>query len=403
MSDQAIDYDVEFRAITKRFGSLVAVNGVSLKVRKGEFLSLLGPSGCGKTTSLRMIAGFEQPDEGELLIGGSDAVGIPPYRRDVNTVFQQYALFPHMSILDNVCYGLKQRKVPRRERRAKAGEALELVQLTGRDSHRPAMLSGGQQQRVALARARGRGTAPGRGGRRRGVLGGGPRGGGAGGRPRVMTPRVRRGDEPLGALDLKLRKEMQIELKRIQDQVGITFIYVTHDQEEALSMSDRVAVMSNGVIEQLDTPRAIYDHPLTAFVADFIGDMNFLEGRVAESADGGYAIDAGEGVVVRGRGRPAGGAIVRVGIRPERIVVERGNGSGTANSARCEVLTKMYLGDQVQLILRLANGSEFVVREQRTSAAPAIDSLDPGDTATARWDEAAPLLMADLQPQKDAE
>src|SRR6476661_7156256 len=345
MSDQTIDYDVEFRAITKRFGSLVAVNGVSLKVRKGEFLSLLGPSGCGKTTSLRMIAGFEQPDEGELLIGGSDAVGIPPYRRDVNTVFQQYALFPHMSILDNVCYGLKQRKVSRRERRAKAGEALALVQ----------------------------------------------------------NPRVLLLDEPLGALDLKLRKEMQIELKRIQDQVGITFIYVTHDQEEALSMSDRVAVMSNGVIEQLDTPRAIYDHPLTAFVADFIGDMNFLEGRVAESADGGYAVDAGEGVVVRGRGHPAGGAVVRVGIRPERIVVERGNGSGTANSARCEVLTKMYLGDQVQLILRLANGSEFVVREQRTSAAPAIDSLEPGDTATARWDEAAPLLMADLQPQKDAE
>ena len=210
------DTDVEFRAVTKRFGSLVAVNAVNLRVRKGEFLSLLGPSGCGKTTSLRLIAGFEQPDEGEILIGGNDVAGTPPYKRDVNTVFQQYALFPHMSILDNVCYGLKQRKVGKRERRQRAGEALELVQLTGRDKHRPTMLSGGQQQRVALARAL------------------------------VMNPRVLLLDEPLGALDLKLRKEMQIELKRIQYQVGITFIYVTHDQEEALSMSDRVAVMSNG-------------------------------------------------------------------------------------------------------------------------------------------------------------
>src|SRR5690348_12202865 len=283
------EVDVEFRAVTKRFGSLTAVDSVNLKVRKGEFLSLLGPSGCGKTTSLRMIAGFEQPDEGEILIGGSDVAGTPPYKRDVNTVFQQYALFPHMSILDNVCYGLKQRKVGKRERQQRAGEALELVQLTGRDKHRPAMLSGGQQQRVALARAL------------------------------VMNPRVLLLDEPLGALDLKLRKEMQIELKRIQDQVGITFIYVTHDQEEALSMSDRVAVMSNGVIEQLDEPRAIYDRPLPPFVAGFSGDMNFLEGEGAEGADGGFALETGAGISVRGRGDAAKGARVRVGLRPGRI------------------------------------------------------------------------------------
>src|SRR5712672_2664110 len=291
-------YDVEFRAVTKRFGSLTAVDSVSLRVRKGEFLSLLGPSGCGKTTSLRMIAGFEQPDEGEILIGGRDAVGVPPYKREVNTVFQQYALFPHMSVLDNVSYGLKQRRVGKAERYAKAGQALELVQMTGREKHRPTMLSGGQQQRVALARAL------------------------------VMNPRVLLLDEPLGALDLKLRKEMQIELKRIQHQVGITFIYVTHDQEEALSMSDRVAVMSNGVIEQIDEPRAIYDRPLTPFVADFIGDMNFLAGEVVEAADGGFAIDVGAGIIVRSRGQAVKGTRVRVGIRPERIVASTDAASG---------------------------------------------------------------------------
>src|SRR2546423_11019207 len=296
MSDQTIDYDVEFRAITKRFGSLVAVNGVSLKVRKGEFLSLLGPSGCGKTTSLRMIAGFEQPDEGELLIGGRDVSGVPPYKRDVNTVFQQYALFPHMSILDNVAYGLKQRRVAKKERHKRAGEALELVRLVGRDTHRPAMLSGGQQQRVALARAL------------------------------VMNPRVLLLDEPLGALHLKLRKEMQIELKRTQGQVGSTFMYGTHDQEEALSMSDRVAVMSNGQIEQLGDPREIYDRPRTAFVAGFIGGMEFLEGVVVEAADGGFAVDAGNGVVVRGRGDAGRGERVRVGIRPQPMPAHPGAG-----------------------------------------------------------------------------
>jgi spermidine/putrescine transport system ATP-binding protein len=366
-----VDLDVEFRTVTKRFGSLVAVNGVSLAVHKGEFLSLLGPSGCGKTTSLRMIAGFEQPDEGEILIGGRDAVGTPPYKRDVNTVFQQYALFPHMSILDNVAYGLKQRRVGRRERHQKAGEALELVRLTGRDKHRPSMLSGGQQQRVALARAL------------------------------VMNPRVLLLDEPLGALDLKLRKEMQIELKRIQLQVGITFIYVTHDQEEALSMSDRVAVMSNGVIEQLDEPRRIYDHPLTPFVADFIGDMNFLDGEVVEAGDGGYAVDSGAGVIVRGRGDARRGDQVRLGIRPERMAAHAGAFDGTANKATAEGVTKMYLGDQVQVVATLANGASVVVREQRASADPALDTIHPGDNVTVSWDEAAAHLLGEAASEEE--
>jgi spermidine/putrescine transport system ATP-binding protein len=366
-------YDVEFHAVTKRFGSLTAVNAVSFQVRQGEFLSLLGPSGCGKTTSLRMIAGFEQPDEGEILIGGVDAVGTPPYKRNVNTVFQQYALFPHMSILDNVAYGMKQRRVAKEERYRRAREALELVRLTGREKHKPSMLSGGQQQRVALARAL------------------------------VNRPRVLLLDEPLGALDLKLRKEMQIELTRIQQEVGITFIYVTHDQGEALAMSDRIAVMSDGVIEQMDAPAEIYDRPLTAFVADFIGEMNFLEGDVTHAANGEYDLDTGSGVVVRGRGEVTSGRPARIGIRPSRlrIVGARTNGSadsvsnGQVNTARAVVATRIYLGDEVQVVAELAGGAQFLVREQRVGTDEAHDAIRPGDPITIQWDPTAPVLLAD--------
>jgi spermidine/putrescine transport system ATP-binding protein len=363
-------YDVEFRAVTKRFGDLTAVNAVSFQVRTGEFLSLLGPSGCGKTTSLRMIAGFEQPDEGEILIGGVNAVGTPPYRRDVNTVFQQYALFPHMTILDNVAYGMKQKRVSKADRYARAREALELVQLTGRDRHRPSMLSGGQQQRVALARAL------------------------------VNRPRVLLLDEPLGALDLKLRKEMQIELTRIQQQVGITFIYVTHDQGEALSMSDRIAVMSDGVIEQLDTPAEIYDRPLTAFVADFIGEMNFLSGTVTEVGDGHFDLDTGTGVVVRARGEATRGRSSRVGIRPARLRIVPLSTDRTINAARAVVDTKMYLGDEMQVVATLDDGTRMVIREQRAGADAPHDAIRPGDPITVQWDPAAPVLLAE-QPVPD--
>ena len=357
------EVDIEFRRVTKRFGSIAAVDAVDLKVGKGEFLSLLGPSGCGKTTSLRLMAGFEQPDEGEILIGGVNAVGIPPYRRDVNTVFQSYALFPHMSVLDNVAYGLKQRGVAKSERHAHAREALELVQLTGREKHRPSMLSGGQQQRVALARAL------------------------------VMRPRVLLLDEPLGALDQKLRKEMQVELKRIQEQVGITFVYVTHDQEEALSMSDRVAVMSNGHIEQLDEPRAIYDRPLTPFVAEFIGEMNFFDGEVTASENGSFTLDVGSGVMVSARGHARDGDRVRIGVRSERMTASPGVAGPAVNSAAAEVITKMYLGDQIQIVARLINGSNVVVREQRATADPALDTIHPADRITVSWDDTASHVL----------
>jgi spermidine/putrescine ABC transporter ATP-binding subunit len=362
------EYDVEFRRVTKAFGTLRAVDAVDLGVRKGEFLSLLGPSGCGKTTSLRMIAGFEQPTEGDVIIGGVNAVGVPPYKRDVNTVFQQYALFPHLNVLENVGYGLKQRRVTRRERERQARDALALVQLHGLERRKPRELSGGQQQRVALARAL------------------------------VMKPRVLLLDEPLGALDLKLRKEMQIELKRLQTVVGITFIYVTHDQEEAMSMSDRIAVMSNGRIEQLDEPLTIYDHPATAFVADFIGDMNFLEGTVVSAADGRYSADVGGGRV-DGRGRTATGHEVRIGLRPEKLVVEAGSANGAPNQIAASLLTTMYLGDQVQLVAELPDGRQLIAREQR-SQTESVSRLEPGDAVRVRWDESAPLLLG--RPEEDA-
>jgi putative spermidine/putrescine transport system ATP-binding protein len=239
--------DVQLIGVRKTFGDVVAVDAIDLEIRRGEFFTMLGPSGSGKTTTLRLIAGFERPDAGRILLGGVDVAAKPPYARDVNTVFQDYALFPHMTVGENVEYGLKVKGVPRKERRRRVEEALAMVRLAGFDTRKPSQLSGGQRQRVALARAI------------------------------VNRPRVLLLDEPLGALDLKLRQEMQIELKRIQEEVGITFVYVTHDQEEALTMSDRIAVFSHGRVEQVGTPVEVYEHPATEFVAGFVGASNLLE------------------------------------------------------------------------------------------------------------------------------
>src|SRR5215210_8041930 len=329
------DIDVELRGVTKRFDDVVAVDSLDLVVYRGEFMSLLGPSGCGKTTTLRLIAGFEQPDEGQVLIGGEDVVGRPPYRRDVNTVFQSYALFPHLTVGENVAYGLKQRGLDRRERQARARVALELVRLPELAGRKPRQLSGGQQQRVALARAL------------------------------VMEPKVLLLDEPLGALDLKVRKQLQLELKRIQATVETTFVYVTHDQEEALAMSDRVAVMSHGRIEQVGTPREIYDSPSSSFVADFIGETNFIK------RDG-----------------------TMIAVRPERVQLRpetAGGGEGIAG----EVVTTMVIGPAVQCLVRGDDGQEVLVRQQRDGGESPLEGVRAGERVHVEWSQDAALVLAE--------
>ncbi len=327
--------EVELRGLTKRFDDVVAVDSVDLHVDAGEFLSLLGPSGCGKTTTLRLIAGFERPDEGSVLIGGDDVAKLPPYRRDVNTVFQSYALFPHLRVIDNVAYGLKQRGFDKRERHERARTMLELVRLPEVESRKPKQLSGGQQQRVALARAL------------------------------VMEPKVLLLDEPLGALDLKVRRQLQIELKRIQETVGVTFIYVTHDQEEALAMSDRVAVMNGGLIEQIGTPREIYDNPASPFVADFIGETNFIE---------------------------RGGTTIAV--RPERVQLSSG-ADGGGNGMAGEVVTTMVIGPAVQCLVRGDDGQEVLVRQQRGGRESPLEDVRAGERVHVQWAEDAALVLAE--------
>jgi putative spermidine/putrescine transport system ATP-binding protein len=355
---------VRLEGVVKRFGNddtgrrvatfvatdgtfpVVAVAGIDLDVYDGEFFSMLGPSGSGKTTTLRMIAGFELPSEGRILLHGTDVTNVPPFDRDVNTVFQDYALFPHLSVGDNIGYGLVVRKVSKDERRTRVADALRMVRLEGYESRKPSQLSGGQRQRVALARAL------------------------------VNRPRVLLLDEPLGALDLKLREEMQIELKAIQQQVGITFIYVTHDQEEALTMSDRLAVFNNGRIEQLGSPAEVYERPATRFVAGFVGTSNLLRGDVAARILG------------------EGGTFT---IRPEKIrLAEPDTAVGADESSAPGIIREVvYLGPETRYVVTLEAGADLVVTQQNLTTTSTEALAQQGKAVRLVWKRQHQLPVAD--------
>ena len=329
---------ISLLGLRKSFGPVTAVDGVDLEILDGEFFSMLGPSGSGKTTVLRMIAGFESPTDGQILLAGVDVTGRPPFARDVNTVFQDYALFPHMNVLQNVEYGLRVKKVPRQERRTRALEALETVRLSGFGARSPNQLSGGQRQRVALARAL------------------------------VNRPKVLLLDEPLGALDLKLRREMQIELKQMQRELGITFVFVTHDQEEALTMSDRIAVFRDGLVEQVATPVALYEEPATPFVAGFVGTSNLLEGEVAEALVGGPG---------------------PVSIRPEKITLHAGHVDVTGDEDLCVatgvVGEVVYLGASTHSVVDLDAGGRLTVLQQNLESSLTHALGRRGEPVTLSW------------------
>ena len=342
--------DVELKRVFKSFGSEVAVRNLNMAVRPGEFFSILGPSGCGKTTTLRLIAGFERPTTGEILIRDSDMGQVPPFRRPVNTVFQSYALFDHMTVKDNIAFGLKIRRMGTAQMRDRVMEALHLVKMENFANRYPAQLSGGQQQRVALARAL------------------------------VNRPAVMLLDEPLGALDLKLRKQMQVELSNLHRQLGITFIMVTHDQEEALSLSDRIAVMNNGEIEQIGTPSEIYDQPRTPFVADFIGDTNLLSGQVKQLDATTLRVmtQSGLQVLVKDHQQgnaPASSHPVVVSVRPEKIHLSLEAPSDNVNCYRGQVSHVMYLGTHVHCVVRLTSGDMLtVLQPNRSDSTVSVDT-----------------------------
>jgi spermidine/putrescine transport system ATP-binding protein len=350
------EIDVRLERVSKLFGELAAVDDLSLDIAEGEFFSLLGPSGCGKTTTLRMIGGFEDPSLGTVYLGGRDVTDDPPYKRDVNTVFQSYALFPHLNVYENVAFGLRRKKVPGNQIDQRVKDAMRLVDLVGFEERKPPQMSGGQQQRVALARAL------------------------------VNSPKVLLLDEPLGALDMKLRKKMQLELKRIQQEVGITFIYVTHDQEEAMTMSNRIAVMRHGRIEQLGDPEFVYENPSTEFVAGFLGASNLLEGEVKESDNGVSTVllSTGGTVMLPVARIPAdAGSQVKVGVRPEKVEIARGTTSTNGrNRVEGTVTMTTYIGVSHQYKVATADGTVMTVYVQNLGAEEAPHQ---GEGVTLSW------------------
>jgi spermidine/putrescine transport system ATP-binding protein len=323
--------EIELKGLTKRFEEALAVDAIDVSIHAGEFFSLLGPSGCGKTTTLRMIAGFERPTSGQIVLDRVDVAQVPPHRRNVHTVFQSYALFPHKNVFDNIAFGLRRRRVPKDEVRRRVAESIELVELSGLDKRRPNQLSGGQQQRVALARAL------------------------------VLRPAVLLLDEPLGALDAKIRKQLRVELKALQEEVGITFVFVTHDQEEALSMSDRIAVMNAGRIEQIGTPAEVYEDPATVFVADFLGVSNLTDAEGVSSDGRECTVRMGEFTLRAGCGDINARGPVKVVARPERVELLPFDARGRDNTMPGMVERTVYVGSTVQVIVRLANGQPIQV------------------------------------------
>ncbi|MBI4573908.1 MAG: ABC transporter ATP-binding protein [candidate division NC10 bacterium] len=356
--------DLELRNLVKEFtGGVTAVDNISLRIEKGEFVTLLGPSGCGKTTTLRMVAGLDHPTAGSIVIQGRHVEGVPAYRRNVNTVFQNYALFPHMSVFDNVAFGLTVKRHAKDEVRGHVEEMLARIKLPGFGHRRPFQLSGGQQQRVALARAL------------------------------VNHPAILLLDEPLGALDLKLRKEMQLELKRIQRDVGITFVYVTHDQEEALTLSDRIVIMSHGRIEQVGTPVEVYQRPRTKFVADFVGVSNFIRGRVRDAKGNAVTVTLGDLGDIRGSGGKdlAEGATVLVSVRPESLLLARDRTECRENILEATIEEMIYLGSLVQVVVRLEDGT--ILQCQDHFARVAEKGFQRGEAVLITWPEADGLAF----------